>query len=77
VVLLQGSRPLQEFIAHVALNPHTEQAPQKGKRGSKQQQQAQADALVISTIHAAKGLEYGCVWVVRWVDGFLPAHPRE
>jgi superfamily I DNA/RNA helicase len=76
-MVLQGSRPLQDFIAHVALNPHTEQVPQNGKHGHKQQHQAQADALVISTIHAAKGLEYGCVWVVRWVDGFLPAWPRE
>lgn len=73
----KSSRPLQDFIAHVALNPHTEQQPQHGKRGSKQQQAARVDALSISTIHAAKGLEYGCVWVVRWVDGFLPAWPRE
>jgi len=30
------------------------------------------DALILSTIHSAKGLEWDCVWVVRSEEGIIP-----
>lgn len=76
----QGSRPLADFTAHIALNPNREGGKHSKACNKQQQQEAPAqspDALVISTIHAAKGLEYNTVWVPRWVQGFLPTMPRK
>lgn len=33
-------------------------------------------AVSISTIHAAKGLEFPVVFVARWSEGYLPTLPR-
>lgn len=35
------------------------------------------DGVVISTIHAAKGLEWDVIFSPRWNDGFLPTMPCE
>jgi superfamily I DNA/RNA helicase len=72
---MQGRWPLSDFLGHICLESYVKE-PAKVKGAKKQQQVQRADALTISTIHAAKGLEYDTVWVVRWVEGFLPAHLR-
>lgn len=52
-------RGLEEFLGLVALGP------EEGSR---------AEALAIATVHAAKGLEWSCVWVCGAVEGELPHH---
>jgi hypothetical protein len=72
-------------VAHVTLNP-ADASDATGSGGRKRGQRTQAaagaaaapDALTISTIHAAKGLEWHSVWVSVWVcwDWWQPACAR-
>ena len=81
LVLVQGWLPLNDFLGHICLESYVQEPAGHAKKakGAKKQKQTEVqrtEALTISTIHAAKGLEYDTVWVVRWVEGFLPARLR-
>jgi superfamily I DNA/RNA helicase len=57
------ARSLQNFLERVTL------------RGDKNQDQDLGDGVVLSTLHAAKGLEFGVVFLIGCVEGQLP-HSR-
>ncbi|KXZ44052.1 hypothetical protein GPECTOR_75g776 [Gonium pectorale] len=71
----RGPLVLRDFLAHVALSDREVEAggagAAAGAGGAKSRQ-----AVTISTIHAAKGLEFPVVFVARWAEGYLPTLPR-
>ncbi|KAL3474716.1 P-loop containing nucleoside triphosphate hydrolase protein [Aspergillus californicus] len=64
-----GEEALSRFLANVALS--TEVLPQEGSQGEEQAQ----EKVTISTIHAAKGLEWPVVFVPATYEGSIP-HSR-
>src|SRR5262249_60081842 len=62
-----GSRSRSAFLAAIALEPP--QSTQDLPSGS----QEEDDALVISTVHSAKGKEWDAVFVIWAVDGWFPS----
>jgi superfamily I DNA/RNA helicase len=74
-----GRLPCQEFIAHLQLDVTPDQDA-GGAAGGSQLAAAGAppkeDKVVISTIHASKGLEYDTVFLMHYNDGFLPTAHR-
>ncbi|KAJ1679769.1 hypothetical protein EV182_001369, partial [Spiromyces aspiralis] len=81
-------RVLQAFIAHVSLvsgstedkgEVHT--PSQSASQGSQQDHEDGSkkgtEAVTISTIHQAKGLEWPVVFVPHFNEGFLPMSPRK
>lgn len=64
-----GEEALARFLANVALS--TEVTPQEGAEGGEQTQ----EKVTISTIHAAKGLEWPVVFVPAVYEGIIP-HSR-
>jgi DNA helicase-2/ATP-dependent DNA helicase PcrA len=64
-----GEEALSQFLANVALS--TEVLPQEGSEGEEQEQ----EKVTISTIHAAKGLEWPVVFVPAVYEGSIP-HSR-
>ncbi|KAK1148992.1 ATP-dependent DNA helicase srs2 [Aspergillus melleus] len=64
-----GEEALSRFLANVALS--TEVKPQEGAEDGEQSQ----EKVTISTIHAAKGLEWPVVFVPAVIDGVIP-HSR-
>lgn len=65
-----GEEALSQFLANVALS--TEVLPQESAQG---EDQAQEEKVTISTIHAAKGLEWPVVFVPAAYEGIIP-HSR-
>lgn len=65
-----GEEALSQFLANVALS--TEVLPQEGAQG---EDQTQEEKVTISTIHAAKGLEWPVVFVPAAYEGIIP-HSR-
>ncbi len=57
-----AGRPMEEFLEHVALV-------------SDQDTIAEGDAVTLLTLHAAKGLEFGAVFIIGLDDGIIP-HSR-
>ncbi|RDW93926.1 ATP-dependent helicase [Aspergillus mulundensis] len=64
-----GEEALSRFLANVALS--TEVQPKEGAEGEEQSQ----EKVTISTIHAAKGLEWPVVFVPAAYEGIIP-HSR-
>jgi len=59
----KSSRSLQDFLQRVTLN------------GDSRKQEADGQAVTLCTLHAAKGLEFGVVFLIGCVEGQLP-HSR-
>mmetsp|Transcript_46957 Transcript_46957/g.149799 ORF Transcript_46957/g.149799 Transcript_46957/m.149799 type:complete len:1540 (+) Transcript_46957:62-4681(+) len=75
-----GRLQFEDFAAKVALDPKDTttgamQQGRKGRRGSRAS--GPARGVCITTIHAAKGLEWPAVFVAHWNDGFLPMAPAK
>jgi superfamily I DNA/RNA helicase len=71
-----GPAALREFCAHLRLNQSEIDASNKKKKKKKGDSNLSSAevGVVISTIHAAKGLEWDVVFVPHFNHGFLPAH---
>lgn len=67
--LAQEHRTLSSFLENLALDP-----PNDSVATSSKPEQQDNDAVTISTIHSAKGLEWPVVFVNALVDGFMPHH---
>ena len=61
---LEGEGDLEEFLGLIALegDPRPDDDTEE------------PDALTVATIHAAKGLEWPCVWIAGASEGVLPHH---
>ncbi|KAG2492020.1 hypothetical protein HYH03_009749 [Edaphochlamys debaryana] len=69
----RGPMIMRDFLAHVAL---CDREVESGGAGAAAGSSARRPSVTISTIHAAKGLEWPTVFVARWADGFLPTLAR-
>lgn len=67
--LAQEHSSLDNFLENLALDP-----PNDSVATLTQPQQKDKDAVTISTIHSAKGLEWPVVFVNALVDGLMPHH---
>jgi DNA helicase II / ATP-dependent DNA helicase PcrA len=66
-VILAGYGDLQSFIADTALDPPESVMDHDGGAGK------DADRLVLSTVHSAKGLEWDTVFIIQLADGKFPS----
>lgn len=60
---------VERFLENLALDP-----PNDSVAVFKDDQEKQKDAVTISTIHSAKGLEWAVVFINTLVDGMMPHH---
>lgn len=67
--LAQEHSSLDNFLENLALDP-----PNDSVASLTQPEQKDKDAVTISTIHSAKGLEWPVVFVNALVDGLMPHH---
>jgi len=67
--LAQEHSSLDNFLENLALDP-----PNDSVATLTQSEQKDKDAVTISTIHSAKGLEWPVVFVNALVDGLMPHH---
>lgn len=65
LVLAGGYRDLEHFLAEVALDPPSSSDVEGSER--------EDEWLTLSTIHSAKGLEWGVVFVMHLGDGHFPS----
>ena len=65
-----GRLQAEDFVAKVTLDP--KDTTSRGKSRGRGQAAGPARGVCISTIHAAKGLEWPVVFVARWNQGFMP-----
>jgi len=79
----RGPLQLQDFVAKVALDPKDAGAAEDagapggcGRRCGGRRRPGPGRGVCISTIHAAKGLEWPVVFVAHWNQGFLPMDPQ-
>jgi hypothetical protein len=73
-----GRLQMEDFVAKVGLDPK-DTAGLDGMRGHRKRRKkgkpGPGRGVCISTIHAAKGLEWPVVFVAHWNEGFLPMSP--
>lgn len=62
-------RTLEALLSNVALDP-----PNKSKAEFISENDDNEDAVTISTIHSAKGLEWNTVFVISMLDGAIPSY---
>lgn len=68
----RGRLQIQDFVAKVSLDPKDTAAPNPASKKRRHAVRGQGQGVCITTIHAAKGLEWPVVFVARWNQGFLP-----
>ncbi|GFR44158.1 hypothetical protein Agub_g5327, partial [Astrephomene gubernaculifera] len=72
----RGPLVLRDFLAHVCLSDREVEAGGGGGAAGAAAKATRRPAVTISTIHAAKGLEWPVVFVARWNEGYLPTVAR-
>eukprot|EP00899_Mesostigma_viride_P001801 jgi/Mesvir1/11621/Mv00027-RA.3 len=73
----KGRLVLQGLLTELALQPAQDTASKRGRaNGHEGAKEEEPDAVSISTIHQAKGLEWPVVFLAHWNDKFLPSELR-
>ena len=74
-----GRIQIQDFLRHVALDPQGSSTPTMTKRKTRKpgKDLNTNRGVCVSTIHAAKGLEWPVVFAARWNEEVIPMKPRE
>jgi superfamily I DNA/RNA helicase len=78
----RGEWAMQGWLSHLALalsgaEERTQDAEAAGAKAGSDPAVRRPRGLLISTIHAAKGLEWNTVFIPNWVEGLMPMACRD
>lgn len=66
----ESGKDLSEFLADFTIEPPTQMSYFQEKSGASDEEN---DYVTLSTVHSAKGLEWGYVFVIHLLDGLFPS----
>ena len=68
-----GRLQVEDFLSWVQTDPKAAACAADAARPNSEMRRGQGKKILVSTIHAAKGLEWKVVFVPRWNEGFIPS----